>query len=114
MIGFLSGETLYLVGGGGGGSGEQYCVTLAPASWYQQTPDSSDEFWYACDITPPDFDKEEQDVVVCAADSSTYDWISQNGYYELHIAATKFAVQAKEKPTGNLIFFYELKTRGES
>lgn len=114
VIGFLSGEVLYLVGGGGGGSGEQYCVTLAPSSWYQQTPDSSDEFWYACDITPPDFDKEEQDVVVSPADSNTYDWVSQNGYYELYVATSKFAVQAKTKPTGNLTFFYELKARGEN
>lgn len=101
-------------GGQGGQSVKIYCVTLAPSSWYQQTPDSSDEFWYACDITPPGFDKEEQDVVVSPADSNTYDWVSQNGYYELYVATSKFAVQAKAKPTSNLTFFYELKARGEN
>lgn len=113
VIGFLNGDILYLVGGGGGGSGEQYCVTLAPAAWYQQAPDAKEEYWYACDIVPPDFDPAEQDVVVTAADAATYDWLSKHGYYELAIADTNFAVQAKEIPTINLTVFYELKTRGE-
>lgn len=114
VIGFLNGDVLYLVGGGGGGSGEQYCVTLSPASWYQQSPDAKEEYWYACDIVPPDFDPAEQDVVVSAADAATYDWITKHGYYELSVGDAKFAVQAKEKPTANLTFFYELKTRGEN
>lgn len=113
VVGFLDSNTLYLVGGGGGGSGEQYSVTISPTAWYQQTPDTKEEYWYACDIVPPDFDPTEQDVTASAADAATYDWISRNGYYELAVKTDRFAVQAKEKPTANLTFFYELKTRGE-
>jgi len=50
---------------------------------------------------------------VTAADAATYDWLSKHGFYELAIADTNFAVQAKEIPTINLTVFYELKTRGE-
>lgn len=66
--------------GGGGGSGEQYLATLTVANWYQQTPDTSEEFWYAYDIAPSDFDSSEQDVVASAANADTYDWLAENAY----------------------------------
>lgn len=114
VIGFLSGTDFFLVGGGGGGSGEQYLATLTVANWYQQTPDTSEEFWYAYDIAPSDFDSNEQDVVVSAANADTYDWLAKNAFYELAIKNTGFSIQAKEEPTKALQIFYELKTRGES
>lgn len=114
VIGFLSGTDFFLVGGGGGGSGEQYLATLTVANWYQQTPDTSEEFWYAYDIAPSDFDSNEQDVVVSAANADTYDWFAKNAFYELAIKNTGFSIQAKEKPTKSLQIFYELKARGES
>ena len=104
---------LNMVGGGGGGSGEQFLVSLPVANWYQQTPDSSDEFWYACDITPGDFDSAEQDVQVTAANAATYEWISANAFYELAIKSTGFSLQARAIPSFALQVFYELKTRGE-
>lgn len=113
VIGFLSNSTLFLVGGGGGG-GEQYAATLAVADWYQQTADAQSSYWFACDVTPGDFDSAEQDVVVSAANAETYNWLSKNAFYELAIASTKFSLQAKEKPAVALQIFYELKTRGES
>ena len=113
VMGFLSGTDLFLVGGGGGGSGEQYLVTLSAASWYQQTPDASEEYWYAYDVTPSDFDSTEQDVVVSAANAATYDFFMENAYYELAVTSTGFTIQAKEKPTTDLQIFFELKTRGE-
>lgn len=109
----LAGSTLYLVGGGGGG-GEQFLVTLPVADWYSQTPDAEFEFWYACDVEPDDFDPSEQDVVVSAADAATYDWLSENGYYEVAITANGFTIQTKAIPTAALNIFYELKTRGEN
>lgn len=114
VIGILNDDTLYLVGGGGGGAGEQYLAALTVSSWYQQTPDASDSYWFACDVTPADFDPNEQDVVVSAADGNTFKWLSENAFYELAIGTAKFSIQAKEKPTAELHIFYELKTRGES
>ena len=113
VICFLDGTTLYMVGGGGGGSGEQFLVSLPVANWYQQTPDSSNEFWYACDITPGDFDSAEQDVQVTAANAATYEWISANAFYELAIKSTGFSLQARAIPSFALQVFYELKARGE-
>ena len=114
VIGLLEEDTLFLVGGGGGGAGEQYYASLAVSSWYQQTPDASDSYWFACDVTPADFDPNEQDVVVSAADGNAFKWLSENAFYELAIGTAKFSIQAKEKPTAELHIFYELKTRGES
>ena len=113
VMGFLSGTTFFLVGGGGGGSGEQYLVSLPVASWYQQDADAQDEFWYACDITPADWDSSEQDAQVMAADADTYKWISENGFYELAVSATGFSIQAKAIPDFALNVFYVIKTRGE-
>lgn len=114
VIGFLSGSTLYLVGGGGGGSGEQYLISLAVSSWYAQTADANDEFWYAVDITPPDFDTSEQDVQASAANAATYEWLANNAFYELAIGNGKFSLQARAVPSFALQIFYELKTRGEN
>ena len=102
-----------LSGGGGGGSGEQYLVTLSASSWYQQTP-VDEEYWYAYDVTPAEFDSTTQDVVVTAANAETYDWFLDNAYYEVAVTTTGFTIQAKEIPTVDLQIFYELKTRGES
>lgn len=113
VICFLSGNYLYLVGGGGG-SGEQFLVSLPVASWYAQTPGVNYEFWYAVDITPDDFDSTEQDVQVSAANAATYEWLSNNAYYELAISASGFSIQARAIPSFALQVFYELKTRGES
>ena len=111
VVCFLSGSTLYLVGGGG--SGEQYHVSLPVASWYAQQADAEDAFWYACDITPADWSSAEQDAQIAAADAETYDWLAAHGYYELAVTSTGFAVQADEIPDFALNLFYEVKTRGE-
>lgn len=97
-----------------GGSGEQHFATLTAANWYQQTPDSNEEFWYAYDITPTEFDSTTQDVIVTAANADTYDWLLDNAYYEVAVTSTKFSIQAKEKPAKTLQVFYELKTRSDS
>ena len=114
VICFLSGSTLYMVGGGGGVSGEQFLVSVPVAGWYAQTPDSRDEFWYAVDITPGDFDSSEQDVQASAANAATYEWLSNNAFYELAIGTGKFSLQARAVPSFALQIFYELKTRGEN
>ena len=114
VIGLLEDNTLFLVGGGGGGSGEQFYETVPVSAWYQQTPDANEEYWYAADITPADFDPNEQDVSVCASDGNAYKWLSENAFYELSIGTTKFSIQAKAIPSAALHVFYELKTRGES
>lgn len=114
VICFLSGSTLYMVGGGGGGSGEQFLVSLPVASWYAQSPDANDEFWYAVDVTPGDFDATEQDVQVAAANAATYEWLTNNAYYELAISNGTFSLQARAIPNFALQIFYELKTRGEN
>ena len=106
-------------GSGSGGGGLTLgavidITTLAAANWYQQTPDANEEFWYAYDITPTDFDSTTQDVIVTAANADTYDWLLDNAYYEVAVTSTGFTIQAKEKPTVDLQIFYELKTRGES
>ena len=98
----------------GGGSGEQFYETVPVSAWYQQTPDVNEEYWYAADITPADFDPNEQDVSVCAADGNAYKWLSENAFYELNIGTTKFSIQAKAIPPTAIHVFYELKTRGES
>lgn len=102
-----------MVGGGGGGSGEQYLISLPVASWYAQSPDANDEFWYAVDVTPGDFDATEQDVQVAAANAATYEWLANNAFYELAIGNGKFSLQARAIPSFALQVFYELKTRGE-
>ncbi len=114
VICFLSGSTLYMVGGGGGGSGEQFLVSLPVAGWYAQQPDANNEYWYAIDVTPGDFDRTEQDVQVSAANAETFEWLTNNAYYELAISDGKFSLQARAIPNFALQIFYELKTRGEN
>lgn len=114
VVGFVVDDTFYLSGGGGGGSGEQYYTTLSAVSWYQQQADSDDEFWYACDITPPDFDPAEQDVTVYPADDAAAVFFSEHGHFELLISSGSFSVQADKTPTEDIKIFYEIKTRGEA